>query len=154
AAATAGLVAAREAERAAVAAQREEARQRDEAVRQQGIAEQEAVAEAKAKDEAREAYESMRDVLEHVRRNVFAAGRPEGVRGGRGRHPPPRQAVDEAAPSIARDFAGRPALEARVRHWVGQTYLALGEPTLAAEQLRIVTRLDAAHPPADPADAH
>jgi tetratricopeptide (TPR) repeat protein len=147
AAAAAGWVAATRAEQTAVTA-------RGDAVEQRRLAEERAESAARSAAEARDASATTRDVFDHVRRNVFAAGRPAGVLGGRGRDLTLRQAIDAALPSVATDFAGRPAVEARVRHWVGQSYLALGEPGRAAEQLRLAARLDAAHPPADPADAH
>jgi tetratricopeptide (TPR) repeat protein len=147
AAAVVGLVRAQEAIQEAVAAQRLEADQRRVAAEQKRTAEQSAAA-------AREASESMRDLLGHVRQHVFAAGRPVGLQGGRGRNLTLREAIDAALPAIDKDFADHPMVEARLRHWIGQSYLTLGEPTRAVEQLSAAARLDREHPPADPADGY
>jgi serine/threonine protein kinase/tetratricopeptide (TPR) repeat protein len=145
--ATAGWVAATRAERTASDAQAD-------AVEQRRVAVERADSAAQSAAEAKNASAAMRDILDHVRRNVFSAGRPLGVLGGRGRDLTLQQAIDAALPSIAKDFADRPTIEARVRHWIGQSYLALGELAPAVEQLRRAARLDEAHPPADPGDAH
>jgi eukaryotic-like serine/threonine-protein kinase len=85
---------------------------------------------------------------------ALARVRPAGRgRGGLGRDVTPRQVVEAVERQLAADRTIRPRVEARVSHALGQNYLALAEPAKAEGHLRIAARLDAAHPPEDPADA-
>ena len=140
AAAAVGVVIAKRAERDAVAA-------RGDAVEQRKLAERQAEAAEAAAVEARTSSEAAFVALEFIRKNVFSAARPVGVLGGRGRDVTLAQAINAAVPLIAKDFAKWPGVEARVRHWIGQSYITLGEPEKAAEQFRIaLVRIDQARP--------
>jgi eukaryotic-like serine/threonine-protein kinase len=145
--ATAGWVAASRAEQDAETA-------RADAVEQRRVAEERADSEARSATTARSAAKTTEDVLDYVGRFVFSAGGPVGMVASRGRDSNLRQLLDLAVAATAKEFAGRPAIEARVRHWIGQSYLLLGEPARAIEQLLLVARLDESHPPADPAVPH
>jgi eukaryotic-like serine/threonine-protein kinase len=146
-AATAGWVTATRAEKSAETA-------RADAVDQRRLAEVKAEAAIRSAAVAREASKTTEDVLECVSHFVFSPGGPVGMIGARGRDPTLRQVLDNAVLVVAKDFAGRPAIEARVRHWIAQSYLVLGEPARAIEQLRLVARMDESIPPADPAEPH
>src|SRR5262245_49364481 len=139
-AATAGWVAATRAEHSAEAA-------RADAVEQRGVAEERA-------ELADQAAKTTRGVLDHVRKYVFSAGGPIGQFGRRSRDLTLLQAIDEAVLSIDKDFGDQPMVQARIRHWIGQSFIAHGEPAKAIEQLRLAARLDEGNPPADPAEAH
>ena len=65
---------------------------------------------------------------------VLAAARPLGQEMGLGPKVTLREAIDAAEPSILTDFADQPIVEAAIRHTLGETYLYLGEPTLAIRQ--------------------
>jgi tetratricopeptide (TPR) repeat protein len=72
---------------------------------------------------------------------VFAAGRPEGQNGGLGPTVSLRQAVDASLPAVVDSFRGRPLVEAEIRRVLGETYIDLGEPKRAIEQLEQTRRL-------------
>ena len=82
-------------------------------------------AEKVAKTE-REAAKTDRDsaeaVLWFVRDKVMAAGRPEGMGGGRGKDLTLRQALDAAEPKIANAFKDRPMVESSIRKTLGERF--------------------------------
>ena len=88
------------------------------------------VSEAKASDSAAEA----RAVLGFFENHVLSAARPEGLEGGLGWDVTLRKAIDAAEPKIAGEFKGRAAVEASIRHVLGNTYRHLGEPPLAIRE--------------------
>jgi eukaryotic-like serine/threonine-protein kinase len=73
-------------------------------------------------------------VLEFFRENVLAAARPEGKDGGLGYEVKLHTAIDKAEPTIAKDFANRPTVEAAIRDTLGTTYMYLGRPVDAIKQ--------------------
>jgi serine/threonine protein kinase len=92
-----------------------------------------AAAEARASDEAATA----RAVNEFFCRDVF--GRANPLQTG-DRDLKVRAVLDEIAPRVEAQFAGRPLAEATVRHAIGEAYLGLGEMAKARPQLeRAVT---------------
>lgn len=74
-------------------------------------------------------------VLDFVVNRVFAAARPEGQAGGLGKDVTLRDAVMAATAFIDTSFTNQPLIEARLRDTVGNSYLYLGEPRLAEQQL-------------------
>ena len=58
-----------------------------------------------------------------------------------GRDATVRQVLDESAPRLAKDFAGRPTVEARLRQAVGLSYWSLGELEEAEKHLPRVVEL-------------
>jgi hypothetical protein len=104
-------------------------------------AEQEAVASAvKAREDEKKASQSAeesRAVLGFFRDKVLAAARPKDQDGGLGREATIRDAVEAAEPLISDAFAGQPAVEAAIRHTMGNTYFYLGEPKFAIAQLEM-----------------
>jgi serine/threonine protein kinase/tetratricopeptide (TPR) repeat protein len=105
----------------------------------QAIRARRAVAAARAREA------EMQAVLEFVEQRVFAAARPKGEAGGLGHEVTLRQAIDAALPAVAEGFATQPLVEARLRRTLGQSYLYLGEPQMAAEQLEASRALYARH---------
>ena len=89
------------------------------------------VAEAAAKESDATANE----VLDFVKSNIFAAGRPSFAKEGLGRNVTFRKVLDAAEPKIAAAFATRPRVEAQLRTMLGMTYLDLGELRLSQAQL-------------------
>ena len=87
-----------------------------------------------AAEQEKQAKETVEDVLGFVETKVFAAARPEGQEGGLGYDVKLADAIAAAAPSIERDFAGRPLTEARLRRTIGMSFHYLGKPDLAAAQ--------------------
>jgi non-specific serine/threonine protein kinase/serine/threonine-protein kinase len=69
------------------------------------------------------------------RNKVLGAARPEGRENGLGADVTLRAAIDAAEPSIAADFAGKPRVEADIRHTLGTSYLFLGDSGAAIRQL-------------------
>jgi serine/threonine protein kinase/tetratricopeptide (TPR) repeat protein len=94
---------------------------------------------------ARARADEMRAVLEFVEQRVLAAARPEGQEGGLGRAATLRQAIDAALPFVVEGFAAQPLVEARLRRTLGTSYLYLGDPPMAAEQLEASRALSARH---------
>lgn len=74
--------------------------------------------------EQREA--GMRAVTAFYQDHVLAAARPKGWGGGAGTGVTLKEALDQAVPKIAEDFAGQPELEATVCNTLGMTYWYLG----------------------------
>ena len=91
-------------------------------------------AEAEEKKAQRSEAEA-RAILTFFQQKVVAAARPEGQEGGAGRSVTLREALDKAEPSIAKDFAERPVVEAAIRNALGTSYFFLGDQTSAARQL-------------------
>jgi serine/threonine protein kinase/tetratricopeptide (TPR) repeat protein len=92
---------------------------------------------ALAQTEGRRAEKSAdeaRAVLDFFQTKVLAAARPLGQKGGLGRETTIRQALDAAGPQIAKAFVDQPAVEAAIRHTLGQTYFYLGDYPHAIEQ--------------------
>jgi serine/threonine-protein kinase len=102
-------------------------------------------AEQAAHAAARAREDELHAVLEFVERRVLAAARPKGREGGLGREVTLRQAIDAALPAVAGGFAAQPLVEARLRQTLGQSYLDLGEPGIAAEQFEASRALSARH---------
>ena len=75
-------------------------------------------AEAEEKKAQRSEAEA-RAILTFFQQKVVAAARPEGQEGGAGRSVTLREALDKAEPSIAKDFAERPVVEAAIRNCAG-----------------------------------
>jgi serine/threonine protein kinase len=91
----------------------------------------------RAKEDALGREEETKAVLSYVETQVFAAPRPEGQAGGRGRDITLRQALEAALPSIERRFNDQPLIEARLRMTLGMSFLYLGDPKIAAQQIEI-----------------
>ena len=70
-----------------------------------------------------------RAVLTFFQEKVVAAASPEGQEGGVGREATLRETLDKAEPSVAADFASRPAVEASIRDALGNSYFYLGDST-------------------------
>ncbi len=93
-----------------------------------------AEAEKKAKETAEAREAETRAVLDFVQERVFAAARPEGRAGGLGPGVTLRRALEAALAHVDRSFADRPLIEARLRGTLGNSFLYLGEPRVAADQ--------------------
>jgi serine/threonine protein kinase/tetratricopeptide (TPR) repeat protein len=106
---------------------------------QQAIAAAEAEGIAKQSAQARQAETEA--VLDFVESKIFAAANPAGQHGGLGRDISLRQAVEAAVPFVENSFADQPLIEARLRRTLGTSYLWLGEPKNAVEQLEAARRL-------------
>jgi tRNA A-37 threonylcarbamoyl transferase component Bud32 len=94
---------------------------------------QEALAQTEGQRAKRLADEA-RAVLDFFQTKVLAATRPLHQKGGLGREITVREALDAAEPQIAKAFAKQPAVEAALRHTLGQTYFYLGDYRHAIEQ--------------------
>jgi serine/threonine protein kinase len=81
-------------------------------------------------------------VLKFFQWQVLAAARPKDQEGGLGITATIREAVDAAEPRIAKDFKDQPAVEASIRHALGETYWHLGEANLAIRQIERGLELD------------
>ncbi len=82
-----------------------------------------------------------RAVLEFVENKVFAAARPEGQQGGRGREVTLRKAIEASLPHIASSFRGQPLIEARLRQTLGGSFSYLGQHRIAQEQFEAARAL-------------
>jgi serine/threonine-protein kinase len=101
-------------------------------------------AERDANRRADEARESEADMLAYSRfltEDVLAVARPKDQEGGLGIDTTVRQALDAAAGRIPERFEGRPRAELKAREGIGMTYLYVGEPAKALEQLDRVFKL-------------
>ena len=85
----------------------------------------------------------MRAVLEFVENKVLAAARPQGQSGGLGRAVSLRAALESSLPHLTKSFRGQPLVEARLRRTLGVSFLRLGEPQIAREQLEAARALNA-----------
>jgi serine/threonine protein kinase len=92
--------------------------------------------ERKSKQAAEKKEAETQAVLEFVQKHVFAAARPEGQKGGLGYNVTLRQALKSALAAVDRSFANQPLVQARVRRTLGDSFLLLGEPETAADQLQ------------------
>jgi tetratricopeptide (TPR) repeat protein len=112
-------------------------------------AKQHALAAAGAEKEAKEFAQAREAgteaVLEFIESRVFAAARPDGQAGGLGRQVTLAQAVKAALPFIEESFTNQPLIEARVRLELGQSFLYLGEASIAAEQCQKARTLYTEH---------
>jgi serine/threonine protein kinase len=93
-----------------------------------------AVVATRAKELAQVREVETAAVLQFVENQIFAAARPEGEAGGLGREVTLRRAIEAALPSIEKNFANQPLVEARLRLTLGRSFGCLGKPDLAAEQ--------------------
>ena len=94
-------------------------------------------AERKAKDEATRQAMRRANILEFFERNILATARPVEQAGGLGIDTSIRDAVDHAESNIAGRFKEDPLTEAEIRLTIGSSYVYLGEPDLAIEQLKL-----------------
>jgi tetratricopeptide (TPR) repeat protein/tRNA A-37 threonylcarbamoyl transferase component Bud32 len=101
-----------------------------------------ATGETAAKESAQTKEADAKAVLEFFRDRVLAAPRPKGQEGGLGKDVTIRAALDQAEPEIAKTFAGRPLVEASIRHSLAQSYSQLGEIKLALPQQERALALD------------
>jgi serine/threonine protein kinase len=104
-----------------------------------------AVSEKTAKESAETKEAETTAVLAFVENQIFAAARPEGEAGGRGRDVTLRQALEAALPIVDKSFADKPLIEARLRMTVGQSFWHLGEGQIAADQFRRARALYTEH---------
>lgn len=88
--------------------------------------------EAKEVAEVKEA--ESKAVLDFVQLRVLVAARPEAWPGGLGYDVTLRRALKAAQVAADKSFANQPLVEARVRHTLGVSFLALGEWDVAARQ--------------------
>ncbi len=130
--------------RATRAAASERAAKLRESERAEGerLAKQEALASAA---EERRAKETVEAVLGFVEGRIFAAARPKGQEGGLGYDVKLADAVTAALPFIEKGFADRPLTEARLRRTIGQSFLYLGKPEIAAGQFEAARSLCIRH---------
>src|SRR5205085_6863424 len=84
-------------------------------------------------------------VLTFVEKNVFAAARPKSQKGGLGSDVSLRRALEAALPSVAKDFAGKPLIEARLRRELGLSFRYLGDDKTAAPQFEAARALYSQH---------
>ena len=89
-----------------------------------------------ARDREADKAQESQDVLNFFLESVIASARPENLRGGLGIDTTIHEALDAAEPQIAGRFAGRPLVEASIRHAFGVTYLDIGEIDDAVRQLQ------------------
>ncbi len=94
---------------------------------------------------ARAERDSAEAVLKFFREKILAAGRPEGQEGGLGKDVTLRKAIDAAEPQIRAAFEDRPVVEAAIRETLGESYLYLGEPSLAVQELQRALALRREH---------
>jgi serine/threonine protein kinase/tetratricopeptide (TPR) repeat protein len=91
----------------------------------------------RAEDESKKARQSeseARAIIDFFQNKIMAAARPEGQEGGLGKDVKLRDAVDAAERGIAKSFAGQRAVEASIRHTLGETYYYQGALNLAIPQ--------------------
>ena len=99
------------------------------------IAESAAIAERAAKDVALAKEAETRAVLDFVQNRIFAAARPLGQASGLGKDVTLISTLVAAIPYIERSFAEQPLVEARLRQTLGNSFLFLGEPQSAVDQI-------------------
>jgi tetratricopeptide (TPR) repeat protein len=97
--------------------------------------------EAEQRRKAEKSAAESRAVLTFFRDRVLAAARPKGeqggpkeVEGGLGKDATIRQALEQAEPLIAKEFAGQPLAEANIRHTLAATYYHWTELDAATRQ--------------------
>ena len=91
-----------------------------------------------AREEEKKAKESAAEsqaMVDFFQNKVLAAPRPKRQERGLGTNATVREALEAAEPDIATSFAGKPRVEAAVRHSFGLTYMYLGEPKQAVPHL-------------------
>ncbi len=88
----------------------------------------------RALDETRRAKSDTQATLKFFQDKVLAAARPKEQEGGLGIDATIRAAVDAAEPGIEKSFGDQPAVEASIRHTLGETYLYLGDLNPAIRQ--------------------
>jgi len=116
----------------------EKERQRQEAETQRSRAEQN---EAQAKESDAES----RAMLDFVVERVFAAARPREESGGLGHDVKLIDAIQSALPYVPQSFAQQPRTAARIRRTIGLSFLTLGMPAAAVEQLETARGLYQQH---------
>jgi tetratricopeptide (TPR) repeat protein len=97
--------------------------------------------EAEQRRKAEKSAAESEAVLIFFRDRVLAAARPKGqqggpkdVEGGLGNDATIRQALENAEPQIAKDFAGQPLVEANIRHTLATSYSNWGDLNSAVRQ--------------------
>ena len=113
-------------------------RERERADRESALREKAEYAEQQAREgeqRAKRAGQEGRAVLDFFQELVMAAARRRDEFRGLGKEITLRAAIDAAAPGVDRAFAGQPAVEAAIRHALGQSYIiCLEKPDLAVPQ--------------------
>lgn len=99
----------------------------------QAATKEKAEAEQRKKAETKET--ETQAVLDFVENKVFAAARPEGLEQGLGRNVKVRDVLEKALTDIADNFKSSPAIEARIRMTLGQSFWFLGEFPIASREL-------------------
>src|SRR5262249_9403112 len=94
-----------------------------------------ATAAREEEKKAKELDAESRAVLEFFQNKVLAAGRPKGQELGLGTDVTIREALKAAESEVGTSFAGKPRVEAAVRHSLGLTYMYLREPKQAIPHL-------------------
>jgi serine/threonine protein kinase len=102
-------------------------------------------AEGKRAEEAQAREAETKAVLEFVEKRIFAAARPEGREGGLGREVTLPRAIEASLPFLATSFPDQPLIEARLRQWVGTSFIHLGEARQAVEQCNLARAIYAKH---------
>ncbi len=120
--------------------------------RAEGAAVTAAEGEKAARLAAERQEEETRAVLEFVENHVLAAARPRGQSGGLGRAVSLRSALESSLPHITTSFRGQPLVEARLRRTLGVSFLRLGEPRIAQDQLEPARALNTRYRGPDHAD--
>jgi serine/threonine protein kinase/tetratricopeptide (TPR) repeat protein len=103
-------------------------------------AREQACAACEQRDRAAEAAAEARAISRHLTRmlgELKDSPRP----GARSEDLTIRELLDQAARDVGTSYAGRPALEAAIRHTIGENYEALGALVAAREQLERALRL-------------
>ncbi len=99
----------------------------------------------KSAEEERKAKEMVEAVLGFVEDRIFAAARPKDQEGGLGYDVKLADAVTAALPFIEKGFPDQPLTEARLRMTIGQSFLYLGKPEIAAGQFEAARSLVSRH---------
>jgi serine/threonine protein kinase len=98
---------------------------------------------AKANAEAREA--DTMAVLQFLENQVIAAAQPARQAWRKGREVTLHQTLEAALPLVAKNFANKPLIEARLRLKLGTSFAYLGDSRTAAEQFEAARALYARH---------
>jgi serine/threonine protein kinase len=84
-------------------------------------------------------------VVKFFEDKVFSAGRPKGEAGGLAHDVSLREAIKASLPSLATSFTAQPLVEARLRRTLAITFIYLGEPEQAVEQIERARALFTRH---------
>jgi serine/threonine protein kinase/tetratricopeptide (TPR) repeat protein len=101
--------------------------------------------ERRAKEEAQESEAETQAVIDFVEKKIIAAPRPEGQEGGLSHEVTLRKALTSALPDVAKSFADKPLIAARLRMTLGASFWYLGDFTIAAEQAQAARTLYTQH---------